>query len=429
MSIASFKNLFFGGSTLSRRAAAAGRVLFAKSAALGVMEVIRTTVLARLVAPADYGLMALAMLVITLLESFSTTGIDILIQRDRGRLRDRLNAYWTIKAARGVILAILACGLALPLEWYYGLPGLRLVVWALALGFLFRGFSGFGAELCQRHLRFGQLARAEILAAATALALGLAAAIWLRNVWALVLISLLSAAGTCAVSHLLFPWRPALRWNPALLKTVSLFGGSVVALNLCNYFFTSFDRGALGKLLGLESVGFYARAHFLALLPVLYFANILAPIFLPTFRRMAQDPLRLRRAFLKAFGIMIAAAGVFAIVFFLLARPIILTVYGERWLPVLPLVRILVIFGAAKAVSALFPSIFFLKNKPWMAIIPAALMAVGLATFGLPLTHAYGAAGMAWAVTFSGLAANALALILVLVLLRHPPRTSPKTNA
>ncbi len=409
------RNILFGGSILRRRAANAGRILFIKSAALGAIEMLRTAALARLLAPADYGLMALAMLVITMLESFSTLGIDVLIQREPGRFRGRLPAYWTIKAARGLFLAFLACLMALPLEWYFNQPGLRFVVWALSLGFLLRGFSGFGVEISQRLMRFGKLAAAEIAVAAIATALGIIAAIWLRNVWSLALVSILTATGACTISFLLFPWRPRLQWNGKLLKSVGIFGGSVAVVNLCNYFFTSFDRAALGKLFDLDAVGYYARAHFLALLPVLYFGNILTPMFLPAFRRMSEDPARLTRAFLKALLLMTAAAGGFAVLFLIFARPIILVVYGERWLPVLPMARILICFGAVKTVGSLLPSIFFLVAAPAFA------MAAGLAVMGLPMAKANGAEGMAWAVTISGVAAYAMAMMMAFRLLLTMP--------
>ncbi len=90
------------------------RFLLPLALALGAIDLVRTVVFARILFPEDYGLMALAMMVIGLLESCSTLGIEIAVVRDRDFHADRLPCYWTLKVARGLILALAAWWMAVP---------------------------------------------------------------------------------------------------------------------------------------------------------------------------------------------------------------------------------------------------------------------------------------------------------------------------
>jgi lipopolysaccharide exporter len=124
--------------------------LLFKSLALGAIDLVRTVIFSRILFPEDYGLMALAMMAIGLLESFSTTGIEVMIIRDDDNYEERLPAYWTIKAVRGLILAVLAWFIAVPLAQYYHHDELIWLVRFLAISFLVKGAAGFGNEVCLR---------------------------------------------------------------------------------------------------------------------------------------------------------------------------------------------------------------------------------------------------------------------------------------
>ena len=409
------------------------QILIMKSAVVGGLDMARTMVFARLLGAADYGLMALALMGISLLESLTTTGMDLVIIGD-DRYREHLPAYWAIKVFRGVGLFVLSWGLASPLAAYYHHPELVWMIRVLALGFLIKGLAGFGNEICQRELLFGRLAKLEVMASAAVFLLGMAMVYVWRDVRVLVFNQLAAALGLCVVSHVLFPWKPTFRFDPAILCAVLTFGGSIVVINALNYYFTNWDVGVVGKLCGVDDLGYYVRAYFVATLPVMYIANVMAPIFMPTFRQLLHEPQRLRRAFVKMALAYAVGFGLLGLVLFAGAKLIILLVYGERWLPVVPVFRVLIFYGVLKGVSTVCPSILFLRNRPWRVSISAGAMALSLALLCIPMTRQWGLVGTAWAVVFSAGISSALSMVMAFRLTgqdagSEPGISVPKTGA
>lgn len=411
--------------SLRRQTILGSNWLLIKSLALGAIDLVRTFVFARILFPEDYGLMALAMMAIGLLESFSTTGIEIMIIRDNDTYTERLPAYWTIKAVRGLILAVLAWVIAMPLAQYYQHAELTWLVRFLAIACLLRGVAGFGNEVCLRKMEFGRAAITEIAVALPVLGLSVIFLFVFRNEWSLAVSSVISAAAFMTVSYILFPWRPKLKFDASLLKLLACFGGSIVVINIMNYFFSNFDQGVIGKLLGLEQLGLYARGYFLAMIPVAYLANVIAPVFMPVFRNLMNDPERLRKAFLKSFLIFACGFAVLGVLLFVFSKEIVLVVYGAKWLPLLPVFRILLVFGVLKGIMTVCPAVFFLKDKPWLVTLCAAVMAVCLGGLCIPMTKTFGMIGAAWAVVIAGVIANGLAIIMTFYLL-SPERSKAK---
>lgn len=417
---ATVRSLIGGRGSLRRRTIFSSNWLIAKSVGMGLLDLTKTAIFARVLFAEDYGLMALAVMATGLLESFSATGIDILIQRDDEKYIENLNGYWTINLCRGLLLFSLAWLIAPVIADYYEHPELIALIRVLGLMFLFNGLAGFGREVRQREMRFGAVAIADIIAATVVLVMSLVILFVLQNVWVLVLFNVLTAFGRMVVSYALFPWRPSIKFDRGLLKNVALFASAIIALQALNYLFNNFDRAVIGKIFDVEQLGYYGRGYFLALVPVTYFGNVISPIFLPAFREIAEDPARIRPAFWKTVGIFALLFTLLGAGLFILARPFVLIVYGERWLPVLPVFRILIIFGVSKGIVTVLPSIFFLKAKPWLITISAGFMVATIGIICFPLIDIAGVKGAAWAVVIAGVASHILSFILAIPLLKAP---------
>ena len=410
--------------SLRRRTISGSRWLFLKSAVQGLVDLAKTAVFVRVLQPHDYGVMELAMMAVGLLEAFSTLGLDIMIQREGDDYQNRLKPYWTIKLVRGVALASLAWVAAIPLAAFYERAELVPLVRLMALSFLFNGLAGFGREIRQRQMAFGAVALVESLRSLLVFLIGLGLLFWLRDVWALAAYTVLTAFSLMVTSYILHPWRPGFRLDRSILRGVAAFSGSIVAINALNYLFNNFDRGLIGKLMSTEQLGYYGRGYFLALVPVVYLFNVISPVYLPAFRQVADDPAKWRRAFGKTFlAVSGLAAGIGALCF-LFSKLIVLTIYGEKWLPALPVFQILLIFSVSKGMVSICAPVFFLKGKPWLITLAAAVMVAAFGALCVPLTLAYQTAGTAWAVVLSGVASHALSFVLAFRLLSSPPPRS-----
>ena len=407
------KRLIGHEGSLRRKAIVGGNWQMVRSMLVIGMEMVRAAIFARVLFPDDYGLMALAATVTMLLESFTATGIELMILREKDDFPTRLRAYWTIMFVRGCFLALLCCALSVPVARFYNNPQLIPVICVLSLCFILKGVTGFGREIRQREMDFKRVAIVETVVMLVGLILSLIALFTLRNVWALVGYSLITALGQVAISYVLYPWKPGFAVDPSLFGKMLAFSGMVIVGTLANYFFTSFDVATIGKLLGIHHVGLYARANFLALLPALYFSNLLAPAVLPVLRAADSEKGRLNRVFWTMFSISLVLFSLCGIVLELLSRWVILIVYGSSWLDLLNIYRILIIYGCFKAGTFVVPMIYVVKDKPLLGIASAVVLSGSFAILCVPMTRSIGVEGTAWAVVISGILCQMVSILIV----------------
>ena len=241
------ESLMGSSRSLRRKLLESGNYMLLASIFAAVADGVKTAIFARTLEIHDYGLMALAVMVVGILESFTNLGINLMVQQDGDDYLDRLPTYWVIRAVRGCILAAVAWVAAPEVASYYGQPELVWLVRILAMSLVLKGVAGFGVEISQRHMRFGRVALAEGLSGLAALCFGLVFLWWLGDVWALVAYTLLRSALFLASSYLLYPWWPRFGFDKQIARSVCSFGGAITVVFVANYFTSSFDRAVLGN--------------------------------------------------------------------------------------------------------------------------------------------------------------------------------------
>ncbi|MEW6673838.1 MAG: oligosaccharide flippase family protein [Thermodesulfobacteriota bacterium] len=385
---------------------------FFKSVAIAFIELAKAAVFARVLFPDDYGLMALAMIAIGLLEAVSATGIELMIQSDADDYLEKIPCYWTIRLIRGVVIFAVAWLTAVPMAEYYRNPAMIPLIQFLSITFLIQGVSGFGREIRQRQMEFSRILIVDVLSALVTLLIGLVFLFWLKNVWALAAYAAITALTNLITSYYLFPWRPTVRLDVALFKKVVIFSGSIVFINFLNYLFSNLDRGVIGKILGLDQLGYYARGHFLALVPATYFFNAIGPVLLQAFRQVADDVGRFRSAFIKSTMVYVVVSVLIGLACFVFSKVIIWVIYGEKWLPAVPVFKVLIIFGISKGIVSVCAPVFFIRDRPWLITLCLAVMIGCFAVLCYPLTLSFGILGTAWAVVVSAMISHGLSFVL-----------------
>ncbi len=408
-------------SSLRRKALSGTGWLLGRSFSLGIIDLIRTAIFARILTAHDYGLMAIVTMVYGWINAFTVLGLDVFIQRDGDDATTRFPFYWTIKMIRGLICCLLILTIAAPVASYYERTELAFLISLSGISFLIEGLSGFGKEKCRQELHFGAMVKMEIVLSLFSLIVGTIAVFLLRNPTALVINQLLTMGVQFILSYRLYRWRPSLRWDAQAAKNLIIFSGSFIAVNIFNNFQLSFDRAVIGKLFSIDSLGYYARGHFLSQIPVTYISMIIAQIFMPSFQRIADDVVRLRKALIKVLSLYTGFFVVFGVLLAVAAEWLVVIVYGSKWLPVVPLFRILLIFGVSKSIVSACPAVFFLKNKPWIDSINSFITAVVFGVLCIPLTKHFGVEGAAWSIVAGGLAAHLATVMEVFFLTRDKP--------
>ncbi len=237
-----------------------------------VGQIIRLTsniVLARLLFPSAFGIMALVNTVLTGLAMFSDVGIrPSIIQNRRGDDPVFLNTAWTIQVGRGMLLFLACCLLSVPLAAFYGEPLFASLLPVAGAAALLAGFNSTALATASRHLRIGLLTGLEI---GTALLGATVMCVWAwlaPSVWALLGGSLVSSAFILACSHTIFAGpRNRLAWDAAARHDLFHFGKWIFLSTITTFCATQADRLMLGKLIPIGELGIYSVGLAIALIP------------------------------------------------------------------------------------------------------------------------------------------------------------------
>jgi lipopolysaccharide exporter len=311
---------------------------------------ISTLILARLLVPADFGLIAMATSFIALIELMGAFGFDISLIRLERAERVHYNTAWTLNVCVGALLALLMLSTAIPLSHFYGEPRLPPVIFVLAVGSIATSLENIGVVEFRRTLEFGREFRFQLAKKVAAFAITVPLAFILRNHWALVAGMLASRIASSTWSYVVHPYRP---WF-ALGAARELIAFSKWLL-LNNFLFFLKERGTdfiIGRIAGRSALGLFNVGYEIANLPT---TELVAPInraAFPGYAKVAGDKSALRVGFLDVIGVVTLFAIPAGIGLAALAPLACQVLLGPKWLDAIPIIEIVAIHGAITALQS-----------------------------------------------------------------------------
>jgi len=321
------------GNSLKAKAARGSLVLAIGTFAERGMRLVCNMILARLLAPEDFGLMAIVLSVLAVLESFTDIGVgqSIIHHRDGGTT-EYLNIAWWVQVVRGLILFIIATLLIVPLICrLYNKPELLNLLRVSFLVVILNGVTSPRLALLDKEFRFVKalfvIQGSSLIAALAAISL----AFHMQNVWVLVIGRVVQSGMKCLLSHILCPFRPVLKIDRACLKEFLRFGRGMVGLSFLTVVSMQTDVFVLAKLLPSEEVGMYALALSLARLPVFVFARTVGRVLLPAFAEKQDDRKAICIAVLKVLRSILLFGVPIVVITAIWAKTILSVIYGAQY--------------------------------------------------------------------------------------------------
>lgn len=359
------------------------------------LGLISTLVLARVLLPKDFGIVAMALSVVALLEIFTAFGMDTVLIQRQNATTEHFNTAWSLNVLAGCAIGAAVALLALPASHFYHEPRLLPVMGVLAVSAVVGGCENIGVVLFRKQLRFDREFRYLLTKKLMAFAVTVPLAFWLRSYWALVLGTFIGRAGAIGYSYLIHPFRPrfSLRAAPEMLHFSKW-------LMIQDALFFLRERSAsffIGRLAGPAALGSFSVSAEIANMPG---TELIAPInraLLPAYARLAADPAALRHEFLASMS-GIALLGIPAVAGVALAAPfIVLVALGPRWNAAQPLLEVLAFYGISQVLLSNSYAALIALGKPGLFTrIGALYVSLQLAGF-VALTPSWGALGAAWA--------------------------------
>ena len=316
---------------LKQRTISSGAITLASQGIKFALTMGSTMVLARLLTPRDFGLIAMVTTVTGFLRVFKDLGLSTAtIQREKITHAQVSNLFW-INVAVSAMLCLVVASLAPIVAWFYREPRLVGVTLALSVTFLFSGSTVQHVALLYRQMRFKAVALIEVGSVATGVICGIVAALCLCGYWSLVISSVAMEASGLLLTWSISRWRPQ---RPVLRSgTQSLvgFGANLTVSSFINCLSRNVDTLLLGRFYGAASVGIYSRAMALLLRPLDQLLSPVTTVIEPMLARLQGEPERYRRTFLQIFNSMALIGFVVNGLLLALARPVTLVLLGSQW--------------------------------------------------------------------------------------------------
>ncbi|MFH1719650.1 MAG: lipopolysaccharide biosynthesis protein [Planctomycetota bacterium] len=369
------------------------------------LQTASTVVLARLLTPQDFGLIAMVMVITGFVERFKDMGLSAATVQKAEISHDQISTLFWINVAISFVIMLIAAALAPAITWFYGEPKLTWITIALACGIIFGGLTVQHQALLRRQMRFGTLAVIDIVSIAAGVLAGIIAACYGLRYWALVIMHLANPIMRVAVTWIICPWRPGMPVRRSGVREMLAFGGHLTGFNLLNYFARNADNLLIGKFWGAGQLGLYSKAYGLLMLPIGQITAPISAVAVPTLSRLQDDPERYRRYYYRAISTIAFITMPLVAMLAALSHEVIMIVLGHQWVGASPIFKVLafaaIVQPVVGTVGWVYVSLGRTKRMMYWSFIAVPLIVLSFA-IGLP----WGALGVAIAYTVCILTVN-----------------------
>jgi len=321
-------------------------------------QIASVTLLARLLSPADYGLLAIASIFTnfaTLFRDFGTG--SALIQKEELSEGVKTSVFW-LNMALGLLICVTLMGASGWVANFYSSPALVPVLCLLALSFPLNCSSIVHQALLERASQFKRIAAIESVAVVLALVAAVSAALAGLGVYSLVLQLLVLAVVQGGLLWWQSPWRPSLRPRWDGLREIAGYSSNVSLFQFVNYFARNADSFIIGKLLGPAVLGLYSVAYRLMLFPVQNMSYVVSRAVFPLMSQAHQQGNKLADVYLRSLGVITFGSAPVMAALFYFREPTIAVVFGAKWAGADALLAWLAPIGFIQSVLSTSGSVF-----------------------------------------------------------------------
>lgn len=361
-----------------------------------VSEILLLIVLARLLAPRDFGLMGIALLSLAGISRFTQIGLNqALIQQKDENVDGYLDTTWCLEAGRGLLLFVVVFVSAPYIASFFGEPGATRLIQAIGLSPLLIGLKNPGVVYFRKSLSFHKEFAYEVSSKFVRLLVGVAYALVSPTVWALVFAFLASDLTRFVLSYVLHSYRPWPSFDRAAAYELIDFGKWITASSIINFIYSRGDDVFVGWFLSATALGFYQYAYRIADMPSTEISEVIANVTFPAYSRLQDEPEQLRNALLRSLRIVGFATYPVAFGIALVAPSFVPVVLGPDWTPMIVTMQLLAVYGLLHALTRNFGSIWKAIDRPDITAKVGLIRVLCIATLIWPATARWGIEGTA----------------------------------
>jgi O-antigen/teichoic acid export membrane protein len=324
---------------------------FLSTAGSKAVTLVGISLLARILAPGEFGLLAFAMAYMTYAESIGDLGSGMALIYWPDRREEAAQITFVINLAAGIFWCLITLALAPFVANFFHAPQGIPIVRVLAVSFIIKFLGTTHDALAQKDLRFRARAIPEFGLAAIKAVVAIVLAYFGFGAWSLVWGHIAGLTVSTVSLWIIVPWRPTFTFPGDLLKPMLGYGRGIIIVNIINAVTSDADLTVVGRYLGVTALGLYQMASKIPEAGVVVALYALSKVLFPAFSKIYAAGESLRGPFLRATRYVSAVTVPASLGLFFLAKPIVLAFFGPKWIDATPILRMLALFVGVGSLS------------------------------------------------------------------------------
>ena len=310
-----------------------------------IVVLITTSILARLLAKTDFGLVAVAVVAINYLSVLKDLGLGAALIQRKGDVKEAVNTVFTINIILGLVLSAIAILLAPLIAIYFRDPQITSVLRWMGISFMINALGSVHTNWLVRDLDYRRKLIPDLGGALTKGVISIGMAYLGYGVWSLVFGQIAGAMASVILVWIILPWRPRLTLDRKIAGGLMKFGASVTVIDIINEITDNIDYVIVGRLFGLVPLSIYTLAYRLPEMLLIGNLWVMGGVVFPAFSNVQDRPNELRRGFLASVRFVELIAVPICLGLLIAAEPIVRVVFGEQWLEAIPVLRVLAVYA------------------------------------------------------------------------------------
>ena len=306
-----------------------------------IISLVVTGVLSRLLSPNDFGIVAIATVIIAFFSIFTDVGLSPAIVQHKGLTEKDLSGIFAFTIWMGAGIALLFFAASWPIASYYHSPVLRPLCQLLALNLFFASANIVPNALFYKNKEFRFIAIRSFVIQVTGGAVAVIAALSGTGLYALIINPIFSSILIFAISFQRYPQKLRLTSGINAIRPIFGYSAYQFLFNVINYFSRNLDKLLIGKYMGMSPLGYYEKSYRLMMLPLQNITQVITPVMHPIFSDYQNEPERLATAYERIVRFLSFIGFPLSVFLFFGAKEITLIIFGSQWMASVPVFQIL----------------------------------------------------------------------------------------
>lgn len=376
----------------------AGRGIFWNFLTYGLSKVgvlLTTSILARLLSKDDFGLVAIAVVAINYLGVVKDLGLGVALIQRREDVDEAANTVFTINIMLGFVQSAIVIPFAPLFASYFNDPMIIPVLRWLGASFAINALGSVHNIWLMRELDYRRKFIPDMGNTVVKAVVSIGLAFGGYGVWSLVFGQILGTLASVILVWIILPWRPRLTLNKKITGSLMKFGASILGGDILGVFIDNLDYIIVGRIFGLAQLSVYTLAYRLPEMLVIGNLWVMGGVTFPAFSSIQDHPAEMRRGFLTAVRLIELIIVPICLGLIIAADPIVRVLFGDQWLEVIPLLRVLAIYAWVYSLGYHIGDIYKAIGRPDISL-KLTIFTLIILTPAMFIGSKFGLLGIAW---------------------------------